>query len=261
MPPTKRRGETQLTCEEANKSRLVTLCRWVVETINGRFKRDFKIFRYRVFNRALPSTMTDYKIAAALINAFQEPYEDSQQFVDIINRNMHKPNLLADYVIEHNLNRHRAAFVRLEKNDQTLEDFPRLSQEELILFAVGTYHCKIARTYCSEHIKQTGVYEIEVYRHPVLVTINGESGVLIRCRIQSRHVRNRTYYTYILYRRKTGINAISEHYCSCIHGKRTLGSCAHIMSVLYYMGWARYQDDFNHPGYTLEDVIIDLENQ
>ena len=78
MPPTKRRGETQLTCEEANKSRLVTLCRWVVETINGRFKRDFKIFRYRVFNRALPSTMTDYKIAAVLINAFQEPYDDSQ---------------------------------------------------------------------------------------------------------------------------------------------------------------------------------------
>ncbi|XP_041983230.1 uncharacterized protein LOC121736207 [Aricia agestis] len=152
MPPTKRRGETQLTCEEANKSRLVTLCRWVVETINGRFKRDFKMFRYRVFNTALPTVMMDYRIAAALINAFQQPYEDSQyteQFIETINRNMNRPNLLADYVVERNLNRQRATFVRLEVNDQTFEDFPRLTQEELILFAVGTYHCKIARSYCN----------------------------------------------------------------------------------------------------------------
>ncbi|KAH9636341.1 hypothetical protein HF086_003641, partial [Spodoptera exigua] len=40
-------GETQLNTEQANKTRKVTLCRWVVEVVNGRFKRDFKLFRQR----------------------------------------------------------------------------------------------------------------------------------------------------------------------------------------------------------------------
>jgi hypothetical protein len=42
MPPTRSRGE-QLTTADANKSRLITMVRWVVETINGRFKKDFKL--------------------------------------------------------------------------------------------------------------------------------------------------------------------------------------------------------------------------
>ncbi|CAG4969726.1 unnamed protein product [Colias eurytheme] len=58
MPPTKSRDQNQLTREEANKSKLITMCRWVVESINGRFKSDFKMFKYRVFNRSLHTTMS-----------------------------------------------------------------------------------------------------------------------------------------------------------------------------------------------------------
>ncbi|CAH2109131.1 unnamed protein product [Euphydryas editha] len=162
VPLSVTRGESQLTTDLANKSRRVTLCRWVVETINGRFKRDFKIFRHKVFNRTLPNTMKDFKIAAAIINCFQEPYEDSRytnQFIDIIN-NVNNHNHLCDYVLEHNLNRQKVAFIRMQADLPELADFPRLTHEDLILIAVGTYHLKIARSYCSEHIKQTGVYEL-----------------------------------------------------------------------------------------------------
>ncbi|XP_075990360.1 uncharacterized protein LOC142986011 [Anticarsia gemmatalis] len=264
MPPTKNRNETQLSTEEANKSRLVTMCRWVVEAINGRFKRDFKLFRYRIFNRAMTTTMTDYKIAAALINCFQEPYEDSmytEQFLNIININIHKENLLSNYVSQRNLNRQRAPFRLLSSADPDLADFPRLTREDMILFALGTYHIKIARSYCSEHIKRTGVYEIEVYRHPELVTVdeNAANSMLIRCRIQSRHVRSRVYYTYVLYKRGEGRECIVEHYCSCIHGKRTLGSCAHVISVIFYLGWARYEENFSHPALILDNVTLDIE--
>lgn len=48
MPPSKARNERQLSTEDANKSRLVTMVRWVIETMNGRFKRDFKIFRQTI---------------------------------------------------------------------------------------------------------------------------------------------------------------------------------------------------------------------
>lgn len=35
----------QLTTENANVSRKVTQCRWVVNVVNGYFKRDFKLLR------------------------------------------------------------------------------------------------------------------------------------------------------------------------------------------------------------------------
>lgn len=64
-PETVYLGQQQLTTMQANKSRCVTLCRWVVDVVNGRFKRDYKFFRQDFFN-----LMTDFKIGAALTNRF-----------------------------------------------------------------------------------------------------------------------------------------------------------------------------------------------
>lgn len=63
MPPTKLRDETQLTTEQANKSRLVTMCRWVVEVVNGRFNRDYKLLRQDYFNSTLHNLFPDFRIA------------------------------------------------------------------------------------------------------------------------------------------------------------------------------------------------------
>lgn len=51
MPQTIATGEWQLSTLQANISRCVTMNRWVVETVNGRFSRDFKIFREDYFNK------------------------------------------------------------------------------------------------------------------------------------------------------------------------------------------------------------------
>lgn len=258
MPPSKGPDENQLSTENANKSRLITMVRWVVETINGRFKRDFKLFRNRIFNRHVPQVFTDFKIAAAIINCFQEPYTDNpytNDFIDIINANMNRPNLLAEYVDRNNLNRQRAIFSRMVADSPEVADFPHFTIEELILLAIGTYHVKIARSYCSEHLKRTGVYEMELFRHPEAV--NDDQNTLLRCKINSRHTRLKIYYTYILYNpAANGRNAITGTYCTCLQGRRTLGSCAHVISVVYYLGWARHQDVFNHPALGMDDVLI-----
>ncbi|KAJ8736536.1 hypothetical protein PYW08_007192 [Mythimna loreyi] len=260
MPPTKSRNETQLSTEDANQSRLVTMCRWVVEAINGRFKRDYKIFRHRIFNRALPHIFEDFKIAAALINCYQEPYEDSpytNDFVQIINENIHKPNRLADYVLEHNINRQRVSFERLDADDPQLSDFSRLSLEDLIRFSVGTYHVKMARSYCSEHLRGTNVFIIERYRHSQQI-FEDSNDVLIRCMVNSRHRARTKYYTYVLYNTVLqGRQAIKEHYCSCLHGRRTLGSCTHVISILYFLGCARHEEVFRHPASFLDSILID----
>ncbi|XP_047040251.1 uncharacterized protein LOC124644764 [Helicoverpa zea] len=259
MPPSVGRNERQLSTIAANKSRLITMVRWVVETINGTIKRDFKIFRHKYFNIALGNAMTDYRIAAALTNATHLTYEDSrftEEFIEMIERNRDRPNLLADYVDEHHWDRQRIAFALMDATNPNLSDFPRMDYDQLIVFAIGTYHVKLARSYCCEHIRGTGVFSIEVFRHPERININNEESTLIRCRIHSRHVGTRTYYCYVLY----NTNRISEYCCSCIHGRRTLGSCAHIISIIYYLAWARYQDDLMQPAVFLDHILIDIEN-
>ncbi|KAJ8710624.1 hypothetical protein PYW08_009139 [Mythimna loreyi] len=40
MPESLIEGEHRLTTGQANRSRCISICRWVVEAVNGHFKRD-----------------------------------------------------------------------------------------------------------------------------------------------------------------------------------------------------------------------------
>ncbi|XP_045457339.1 uncharacterized protein LOC123667489 [Melitaea cinxia] len=257
MPPSRSRGE-QLTTEEANKSRLITMTRWVVETMNSRFKKDFKIFRHTYFNVSLPNMMVDFRITAALINATRRPYEDSifaEQFINIINENINRRNELAEYVREHNLNMQRVAFTPIDASDAAF-DFPQLSYDDLTLFTLGSYHLRIARSYVHEQLRPNGLYIVELYRHQESVN----NRTLIRGRIQSRHIRSKKYYTYILVNPTTeGRESIEDYYCSCIHGRRTIGCCAHIASMVYFLSWARHQEQIDTPARFLDDTIVPVD--
>lgn len=177
--------------------------------------------------------MADFRITAALINATRRPYEDSiyaEQFINIINENINRRNELVEYVSEHNLNRQRVDFTAIDASDAAL-DFPQLTYDDLILFTLGSYHLRIARSYVHEHLRPNGLYIVELYRHHELVN----NRTLIRGRIQSRHVRSKQYYTYILVNpTREGRESIEDYYCSCIHGRRTIGCCAHIASMVFF---------------------------
>ncbi|KAH9632030.1 hypothetical protein HF086_007419 [Spodoptera exigua] len=108
MPETREDGQSQLSTLDANRSRCVTINRWVLEAVNGRFKRDFKIFRHEYFNGGCRHLMADFKIAAALLNAFTPPFAENihaEQFVSIIYERLFLRNTVAALVMEHNLNR------------------------------------------------------------------------------------------------------------------------------------------------------------
>ncbi|XP_045510487.1 uncharacterized protein LOC123705641 [Colias croceus] len=264
IPPTKDRNETQLTTDQANKSRTITISRWVVEAMNGKIKQCFRLLRQTYINRALPHMFVDFKIGASLLNAFRPVFENHRLASDIINiidEKINNPNRLFDYVELKNLNRQRRDFVRMEANLPFLNDFPRLTEECIVLHALGTYHIKLAKSYVAEHFRD-GVYLIELYREESLDDLNRcnilQTNVwLLRIKIQSRHVRSRTYNTYILIDRdQIGRNAIVEHYCTCLTGRRTVGSCAHIVSVLWFLGLGRHEP-FIAPAEHLLDVIVD----
>jgi hypothetical protein len=65
VPPVRK----QLTIREANESRFVTKCRWVIEVINSYFSQSYNALK-NFRNKMLPHIMKDYKIAGSLINKF-----------------------------------------------------------------------------------------------------------------------------------------------------------------------------------------------
>ena len=58
-----------MTSIEANETRLVTKCRYVVEVVNGILKQQFQALK-ETRNKMLSHIIFDFKIAAALINCF-----------------------------------------------------------------------------------------------------------------------------------------------------------------------------------------------
>lgn len=181
----------------------VTICRWVVEVINGVFKQSFKLFRQESFNRASSHMMQDFTIGAALINRFHARIldrPDAGQILSVINEKIINHYTLADHVNDLSLNRWRARFVNINVGSDNLTDVPRLTLDDLILIACGTYQIKQARSYYGEHIRANGMYTIEIYKEQnsrLPSELVNENCWLLRAKIQSRHVSRKVYFTYI----------------------------------------------------------------
>lgn len=263
MPATKYRNETQLTTDQANKSRLITICRWVVEVVNGRFKRDFRLLRNIYNNRAAKNMFDYFRIAAAILNKYHVVIESNphaSDILEIINEKINTPNVLAELVNRHNYNRRRAQFTLMTADMPDFADFPRLSEDDLLLFALGIYQLKQAKSYYGEHILQNGSFSIELSNempNEHLEQLEGTDLWMIRGRLQSRHVRARQYYTYIVIdRTSSGRSAIRHYYCTCVIGKRTIGCCSHIMCIIWYMSYARHLQVLLPPALGLENIIV-----
>jgi len=262
------RNQTQLTDREANLSRLITKIRFIVEAVNGLFKQLFRYFYHIFNNKAIPHLMDDFRIAAALINRFYPRIESDAGDVDEIATAMlakvNEPNKLQLLVDSMRLNYKRVSFINLTEFE--MDDFPEISEDELRLcISYGSYQIKQAKSYVAEHRKADGIYRISVHRQspPLLLEscgIEADDPVLIRGKIQSRHRSNKQYCVYIMLDKgKEGVESIIGHYCQCKNGARTVGCCAHIMSIIWYLGYARHNLPITSPAAYLEDYYIVLE--
>ncbi|XP_045457322.1 uncharacterized protein LOC123667471 [Melitaea cinxia] len=271
MPESLSEGEHQLTTQQANKSRCVTMCRWVVEVVNGRLKRDFKLFRQEFFNKAAKHLMIDFWNGCALTNKLHPLIEDipeAAEYLAIAVRRLHIDNVLANTVRIENYNRRRATFVSIDAHHPHLDQFPRLSITDLKRFALGTYQLKQASSYYGEHVRTNGTYTIEINNEieEDIPLILGTNHFLLRGRIKSRHIGGRTYYAYLLISKDenvaNSVEAISGYCCSCLVGNRTVGCCAHVMCVVWYLGWGRY-NDVTAPAQFLDDIFneFSFENE
>ena len=92
--------------------------------------------------------------------------------------------------------------------------------------------------------------------------IQADDPFLIRGRIHSRFSNQTKYFLYILVdRSKTGVDSILEYCCQCKNGLRTVGSCAHIITVLWYLGYARHNpQEIPDPARSLDEFFSDTDS-
>jgi SWIM zinc finger len=60
---------------------------------------------------------------------------------------------------------------------------------------------------------------------------------------------------------KDGVDSVSGYSCSCPNGLRTVGCCAHIATVLWYLGYARHLSEIPIPAAFLNNVCEELGGQ
>ena len=110
-------------------------------------------------------------------------------------------------------------------------EFPELILEDLHLLFLGTYKIKQAPIYVEEHLNQDGDCMIE---------IGDENDFILRCSIQSRHSNATKYKTWIKY--SLSGESIIAWYCTRTARAMTLGSCSHVVSIVWYLSYARHHD-------------------
>ena len=151
----------RMTTLQANQTRFVTKCRWVIEAVNGVFKQHFKALE-KTRNTMINHIMDDFRIAASLINCFHSRFfsdvEHSSEIVKIMKTNLTKPNHLEKFV----LNRKAKDMKKYDPIEAfELEDFPKLTQKQLIVdIAHGTYQLAQSFSYLAEHFNTNGKYQI-----------------------------------------------------------------------------------------------------
>ena len=69
--------------------------------------------------------------------------------------------------------------------------------------------------------------------------MNKEQDGVLKAQIRSSHTSSRTYKLWIEH--STSLNPITGWFCTCKSGDRVVGCCAHIASVLWYLGFERHQ--------------------
>lgn len=230
MPHFLKKSDKQHSTEEANESRLVTKVRWVVESANGRIKQ------WRALSNVLPNSQIpfagDYvRIVCSLCNAFRPPLVTSLESDAVMAKRMmalaKSDNKLQQKVTDNKWDKRRTIWKSMDASE--MPDFPQLNETELRDLTMGVYQIRQAKSYSKEHQTDAGKYEIMVNKE--------EDGVL-KAQIRSRHTTSRTYNLWIEH--STGLNPITGWFCTCKSGARVVGCCAHIASVLWYLGFERH---------------------
>ena len=95
------------------------------------------------------------------------------------------------------------------------------------------YQIKQAKSYVLEQLNANGNYTFEFIKIPDIEN-------LIRVKINSRHLSQTIYNTFIKFENTNNGSPNFAWYCDCKAGARVLEACAHVTSIIWYLGYARH---------------------
>lgn len=272
MPALLNDNERQLSTEDANESRLVTKSRWVVEARNGHLRSIFKIFQQTVQIQQIPYIGDLYRIAGAIINRYRPLILMEGANAELAQRLLERarePNVVQALVEAQNLHtRNAQRWVRL--NAGQIQDFPILTIQRLKDLTFGIYQVKLAPSYVQDKLQREGEeeFQLEMLRNQNKLPQPG----FMRVRVFSRFRNATKHQLWIAYiptdeeneqveDEDENDNHIQGYYCSCKSGARTVGTCAHIASVIWFLGYAQHQENVHYPSRRLIESVQDAGNR
>ena len=178
MPSCKKKNQSQLSTEECNSSRLVTKIRWVVESVHGVLKQKWRFLREEISNQSLVKVKSYFEIASALHNLYGKKIlcdvGNEEVVAQKILSGLKKNNEFNTYIQENSLVKKRRNFEKL--NEAALEDFPKLTENDLEILTLGKYQIAQSLAYISEH-----------YDNHFPLSVSKIESDIILVKIQSRH--------------------------------------------------------------------------
>ncbi|XP_035706652.1 uncharacterized protein LOC118435202 [Folsomia candida] len=237
MPELKAKNKDQFTTQQANTSRKCTLVRWLVEAVNGRLKIKFKFFSDVIPGSYLPKLRRFFRIAMAMINCFCPPLmEDTERHQQIA------LDALARSKVDNEMKK-RVARDKLDRNTEKwstasssgVQGFPILSVQDLEKLTLGVYQVSLAKEYTKKHLSEDSEFNIQ---------LNTEVSGVLRAKLASRFTSGKNHQLWIQFDANLqSHNAITGYYCDCWQGARTVGMCAHVTCVIWYLGYKRHQPE------------------
>ena len=108
-------------------------------------------------------------------------------------------------------------------------DFPLLDLDFLRNY---TCQLKISESYAKAHL----------YENEFEIQVSPDHDQVVRCRLHSRYSGTTRYYIRVCieYDNNDENEPIKDHFCQCKVGKRKIGCCAHVATILWYIGYARH---------------------
>jgi hypothetical protein len=152
----------------------------------------------------------------------------------------------------------KSSFLKIDANNGI--DFPKLNEEVIQQkIALGSYQLKNCRSYLAEHFDSNGTLEILINRIP----IKDHENTILLASIQSRHIERMKYDVVIAFKPKIkDVSSIYAWNCTCKIGKRSVGCCSHVASIIFYLSFGMYEKDLKKPGVSLNRLFkISDENE
>lgn len=257
----------QLNTQQANRSRLVTALRFVVETRNGHLKSIWKMFDTNWCSYAQAHLPDDVEICSALINKYYATFESNTgiapRAADSMLAKMNDENLLGNVIT--------SDFKTKFKDFTLFENFaalPTMAKDRLFWVSLGNYQIRQAVSYTQMHLNQNNNY-FKVWVCPDEIChqyfpwcfVNDQDPALFMMKLSSRFQSNVTRRTFLLMDRRiidendtVDERSVLGYYCDCYNGWRTVGCCSHITTLIMFLLVTK-GNDLGNPSAFLNDFF------